>query len=151
MNCLLRSSWQDEFLLRVVSKLFELLDNENHFQWIKHFCLWCLKESLDLKVAFNQNLQNINMIYSNLIWCNLLWSLKAFLDLKVFSQRLQGMTIPSIWLASMWSFMALLLPSFPHTLQRSAIRLTFGFAYLFSLFSIIDFTISSSWSKSADW
>ena len=59
-------------------------------------------------------------IYCDLIWCNLLWSLKAFLDLKVLSQRLQGITIPSMWFASMWYFMALLIPSFPHTLQRWA-------------------------------
>ena len=50
-------------------------------------------------------------------WCCFLCSLKPFLDLKVFSQRLQGMMIPSRWFASMWSFMFLPWPSFPHTLQ----------------------------------
>ena len=34
-----------------------------------------------------------------------------------FLQRLDGMAIPSIWFASMWSFMALFIPSFPHTLH----------------------------------
>ena len=76
----------------------------------------------------------------NLFWCSLLCSLKPFLDLKVFSQRLQGMMIPSRWFASMWSFILGCWPSFPHTLHRLANLLPL--AILFWLFSIIDFTLS---------
>ena len=77
-----------------------------------------------------------------------LWVLKPFLDLKVLSQRLQGMIIPSIWFASMWSFMAVPPPSFPQTLHRSAKTCHIPFGILFWLFSIIDFTFLSSSSKS---
>ena len=51
----------------------------------------------------------------------------------------------------MWSFMSLPLPSFPHTLHRSANLLEFGpLAILLWLFSIINFTFSSSASKSPE-
>ena len=80
-------------------------------------------------------------------WRNL-WFCKLCLDLNVLSQRLQGMTIPSRWFASMWSFMFGAWPSFPQTLHRSA-NLT-PLAILFWLFSIIDFTLSSSSSKSPE-
>ena len=61
----------------------------------------------------NLNFQNLNELF----WCCLLWGLYEFLDLKVLLQRLQGITIPSKWFASMWSLMALSFPSFPHTLH----------------------------------
>ena len=48
---LLISNWKGEPLLCVVSELFELWKYESHFQWVEHFCLWCLEEFLDLKVA----------------------------------------------------------------------------------------------------
>ena len=83
-----------------------------------------------------------------LFWCCLLCGLKEFLDLKVLLQRLQGMMIPSRWFASMWSFMFLPWPSFPQTWHRSANSLLP--ATLFWLFSIIDFTFSSSSSKSPE-
>ena len=60
------------------------------------FLLWCLKAFLDLKVLPTPN--EISFYY---FWCCLLCSLKASLDLKVLSQRLQGMMIPSRWFASM--------------------------------------------------
>ena len=88
--------------------------------------------------------------YIRLFWCCLLCGLKEFLDLKVLSQRLQGMMIPSRWFASMWSFMFLLMPSFPHTLHRSAKRKACPLEILFWLFSIIDFIFSSSSSKSPE-
>ena len=73
------------------------------------------------------------------------WSLKAFLELKVILQWLHGMTIPSRWFASMWSLMAFAAPPFPHTLQMWA--LSFLLSIFFWLFSISDFTLSSSSSK----
>ena len=72
--------------------------------------------------------------------------------LNVFSQKLQGRTIPSKWLASMWSLMATFCPSFPHTLQILVLLLSPSFPteIIFGLFSIIEFTFSSSlkrWSS----
>ena len=84
-------------------------------------------------------------------WCRLLMCcLKESLDLKVLSQTLQGMTIPSKWFASMCFFIWVLSPSFPHTLQTSPLRLLFGldgFGRRLSLFSISDITLSSSSSR----
>ena len=77
-----------------------------------------------------------------------LWVLKLFLDLKVLSQRLQGMTTHSRWFASMWFLMSLPWPSFPHTLQISANWCPL--AVRFWLFSIIEFTPLSSSSKSTE-
>ena len=116
---------------------------EKIFQELKHiFLLWSLKAHLDLRIVgpWNKN------IHDNLLWCLLLCILKECLDLKVFWQRSQGRTIPSMWFASMWSFIAFPLPSFPHTLHLSALWLWFW--HLLSLFSIIDLTISSSWCTS---
>ena len=64
----------------------------------------------------------------------LLCCLRPFLDLKVFSQRSQGMTIPSRWFVSMWSFMFLPRPSFPHTLQISAKHVLVHWKFYFGLF-----------------
>ena len=88
-----------------------------------------------------------NFVYQSSLCC-LKWSLKAFLDLKDLSQRLQGMIIPSKWFASMWSFMWLPMSSFPHTLHRVADWRPL--ANLFSLFSIIDFTLFSNSAKSPE-
>ena len=86
---------------------------------------------------------------ANLLVCwRDLWVLKLFLDLKVLSQRLQGMTTPSRWFASMWFLMSLKWPSFPHTLQISANWCPL--ALRFWLFSIIEFTSLSSSSKSTE-
>ena len=81
-------------------------------------------------------------------WCCFVCFLSPFLYLKVLLQRLQGMATPSRWFASMWSFMALPMPSFPQTLHRSANWRPF--CNLFWLFSIIDFTLSSSSSRSPE-
>ena len=43
--------------------------------------------------------------------------LNAALDLNTFPQSLQGRAIPSRWLDSMWSLMAIPAPSFPQTVQ----------------------------------
>ena len=58
---LLISNWKGEPLLCVVSELFELWKNECHLQRVEHFCLWCLKESLDLIVALLKNFQKVNI------------------------------------------------------------------------------------------
>ena len=80
-------------------------------------------------------------------WRDLL-VLKLFLDLKVLSQRLQGMTTPSRWFASMWFLMSLPWPSFTHPLQISGNWCPL--ALRFWLFSIIEFTSLSSSSKSPE-
>ena len=80
-------------------------------------------------------------------WCRLLMCcLKESLDLKVLSQTLQGMTIPSKWFASMCFFIWVVSPSFPHTLQISPLRFLL-FGRRLSLLSIIDITLSSSSSR----
>ena len=72
----------------------------------------------------------------------------GFLHLKDFPQMLHGMTIPSKCLTSMWSFIWLLSPSFPQTLQRSALRFPLlTFETMLSLFSIVDRTLSSRTSR----
>ena len=82
--------------------------------------------------------------FLSFVLCSLLWSIKPFLVLKVLSHELQGMVIPSIWFASMWFFIALLMPSFPHTLQM----LHFLFWGLSVMLFSSDSTIFSSVSNS---
>ena len=76
------------------------------------------------------------------VWWCLLCSLRPFLDLKVLSQRLQGMTTHSRWFASMWFLMSLPWPSFPHTLQISAnwCPLALGF-WLFSIIALCGYPL----------
>ena len=102
--------------------------------------LWCLKFCLVLQ----GKCQLLYLIYlsKQVYLCLLNW----FLDLKVFPQTLQGSEIPSRWFDSMWSLMAIPSPSFPHTLQISALFLPLGIR--FWLFSIMSFTFASSSSKS---
>ena len=76
--------------------------------------------------------------------------LNIILDLNSFPQTLQGRATPSRWLASMWSLMAIPAPSFPHTLQILALEPCGPLGAKFWLFSIIDFTFSSSSCKSPD-
>ena len=75
---------------------------------------------------------------------------KLFLDLNSFPKTLQGMDIPSRWLASMWSLILIACPSFPHTLQILALGFSFPFWIRFWHVSIIDFAFSSSSCKSPD-
>ena len=46
-----------------------------------------------------------------------LWTVSEFLDWYTFPQRSQGMKTPVMWLASMWSLICTMLPSFPHTVH----------------------------------
>ena len=110
------------------------------FGWNLYLC--CRKACLALGENYNEINRKLYYEMIECAWCCLLCSFRPFLDLKVLSQRLQGMTIPSKWFASMWSFMFLPWPSFPQTLHRTANWCPL--ANLFWLFSIIDFTRSSS-------
>ena len=64
-----------------------------------------------------------NFIFWNRLGgCFALCCLKACPELKVLLQKLHGILIPSKWFTSMWSFIALPLLFFPHTLQMYALR-----------------------------
>ena len=84
------------------------------------------------------------MFTSHALWVKLLCTLNVFLDLKVFSQRPQGSETPCRWLASMWSLIPTHWPSFPQTLQMFTLWSCFPTNIFLSIFSIIDFTVSSS-------
>ena len=74
-----------------------------------------------------------------------MWLVFACLDLKILSQKLQGIETPCKWFASMWSFVWLLLSSFPQTLQAYRVipRLVF-----LEVFTIIASICSSSFCMS---
>ena len=55
------------------------------------------------------------------LWFLYLWTFSAFLELKPCPQRPQGIEIPSMWCASMWFLISVMLPSFPQTLQILAL------------------------------
>ena len=113
-----------------------------------HFTLWYYcNVSTFVSVVVSQSFATRGFMIQE--WCCLLCCLKPFLDEKVLSQRLQGMMIPSRWFASMWSLMWGCWPSFPHTLHRFA-KFRFLPATRFWLFSIIDFTLSSSSTRSPE-
>ena len=52
------------------------------------------------------------------LWLLRVWFASICLDLKVFSQKLQGIETPSKWFDSMWLFIFAMIFSFPHTLHR---------------------------------
>ena len=117
VNCLLKCYSKDEPLLCVASRLFELWKYICYFKRLLNISVYCdvSKHSSTWKLLYK--FAQIMRTQLHLLWCDLLCIFKAFLDLKVLSQRLQGMTIPSIWFASMWSFIAFHWPCFPQTLQ----------------------------------
>ena len=110
----------------------------------KHFWTQKLHHKGFKSLNLNQFCEHANLF---VCWRDL-WVLKLFLDLKVLSQRLQGMTTPSRWFASMWFLMSLPWLPFPQTLQISANWCPL--ALRFWLFSIIEFTSLSSSSKSPE-
>ena len=70
-----------------------------------------------------------------------MWFLKLCLDLNIFPHILQEWETPVIWWASMWSWMFLYVPSFPHTVHP----LSRPWFPLCSLVLIIDLIF---WSRS---
>ena len=77
------------------------------------------------------------------LWYFKLCSWKVFLDLNVFSQRLQGIHTPSKWFDSMCFLMSFLWPSFPHTLQVCPFRCGLS-GWKIPPFSIMELTWSSN-------
>ena len=122
----------------VLSQARSCAENITHGLMFKETLSFVLSQNMfeniriPLPISFDQNIfiAEVYQLLFNLFWCCLLCCLKIFLDLKVLWQRLQGMTIPSRWFASMWSFMFLLWPSFPHTLQTSESIGSFVLAFL---------------------
>ena len=83
------------------------------------------------------------------LWLSNLCFLIALLELHTLSQEVQGMDIPSKCLVSMWAFIVVGWPSFPHSLQiKAVVWFSFPDGTMFLLLSIIDFTFTSSASKS---
>ena len=94
----------------------------------------------------------VNVIH---LWHLLLCIPKLVLEGQILPQLSHGIDIPSKWLDSTWFFKWVNVPSLPHTLQMddlACIGVPFLFfpptGIIFSLFSIIDFTLSSSACRS---
>ena len=78
------------------------------------------------------------------VWRLSLWIFTELLEEKVWSQKLHFKDTLSMCNASMWSFIFLKFPSFPHTLQEWANTFCFlPFGIKFWLFVIMDFSFSS--------
>ena len=99
---------------------------------IRNF-VWCASNDVKYKLLVQ-------------LWVLLLWYSK-FLFLKVFSQRLQGMEIPSRWFTSMCFFMLVWWPSFLQTLQTYTLTIP-PFPFPFIIFSPRHIIVSSCSSSS---
>ena len=93
--------------------------------------------------------KNIDFILSLAHLCLLWWTLKECPDLKFFRRYYREKQFHQYGLLQRDLLYHDPCPPF-HTLCNDR-TYGFGFAHLFSLFSIIDFTISSSSAKSLDW
>ena len=95
----------------------EVLENKATF----HYMFYIL--STNYILYFQKLGKGTYIIYFN--WFCLcfrdLWLLNKFLDFNACPQRSQGIEMPVMWWASMWFFIFVQVPSFPHTLHILAL------------------------------
>ena len=97
------------------------------------------------KHVWTLNIEDDYLSSFQFLWLLRVCDAREFLDLKVFSQKLQGIEKPSKWFPSMWLFTCPSLSFFPHTLHRYIGILC---AFLSEVFSSIELHLSSSSWKS---
>ena len=126
------------FVLMTSMIMMIILVSNSFFNFIMSWSLYHRCSKIILPQA-----QKIHF-YCFSLWIKFLWSLKPCLDLEVFPHWSQTRETPSKCLVSMWSLMATHWPSFPQILQTQTLVWDFPTDIRLALFSIKDFTFSSS-------